>query len=351
MYSKRSECSRLVGVEWEFNYPSGSRASPDLKPVNDWVARWRGSDVHSDVSCGLEAVTPPMVGTDIRKCLRELAAAFDGAEATCNKQCSIHVHVDARDVTWSDMLRLLVVYAKLEPALYLLAGQNRLGSKFCRPCGDEYIAALSQSDRRGGVLAVAMSDEGGRRTDYMGARNMMRGSVSKKSNGRYKGLNIMPWIAGRSLRETVNVPVKTYMVNVPGKKDKVEKKTTGIKRVHRMANDTTVEFRIHRNTQDPDRVANWAMLCSRIVEWTVKHTDDEAEALPASAMRALAVIAPDSVKFILKRISDWRYVTRRNGGIKRRIQFNKGTWSGKRFTGDGTYKIIDKAIRQNWEEF
>lgn len=334
---RRNTCQRLVGVEWEFNHRDG-RAAPNVDPILKWASRWK-TEIHPDSSCGQEAVTPPIAGDQIRKCLRELASAFDGGDATCDRRCSIHVHVDARDVTWPDMMRLLTVYAKVEPALYLIAGQNRLASQYCRPCGEEYTKAMASQDRRGSVLGVAM----GRPNDT--TRAYMRSRIDKKGGARYKGLNIMPWIAGRSKKSQIETGVRTYLVNVPGKKEKQQKTTSGRKTVRTMAPDTTVEFRIHRNTHDPDRVTGWAMLCASIVDWVVKHTDDEAEALPASAMQALAIMAPNSKAFIVKRLLDWKYVTRRDGGVKRRIQFNVGKFSGRKgsesFSGDGTYKIVN----------
>src|SRR5262249_31135663 len=55
-------CHRLVGVEWEFNDSAG-----DLR---SWASKWRGG-IHTDGSCGYEAVTPPLGGDHIASCLSD----------------------------------------------------------------------------------------------------------------------------------------------------------------------------------------------------------------------------------------------------------------------------------------
>ncbi len=273
---KDFKCSRTCGVEWEYN---------NQADLGKWRKKWRGG-IHSDGSCGWEAVTAPMAGDHIEACLTDLAAEFDDKDVRADARCGIHVHVDARDMSWADMYRLLWVYGKIEPILYLLAGQKRSlggngGRSYCAPVGQKYLASLSEIDRKGGVLAVAFE-----KASPSIAKSYVRSHrMHKKDQGRYRGLNIIPWLAGRTTDPNT------------GK--------------HRRAPDSTVEFRMHRNSLDAKRVIGWTQLCVRIVDWCANATDKQAQALPKSALRALCeVIAPDCAPWILSRVREWRNATK-----------------------------------------
>jgi putative amidoligase enzyme len=286
--------ARLVGVELEYN----DEESYDRNPLDAFRRKWRAGD-HHDGSCGREIVTAPLAGNHIDKCLLDLGQALVTSGVKADERCGVHVHVDAADLLWADMFRLLHVYAKVEPILYLIAGQHRVKNTYCAPIGEKYRSALSSVDRKGDVLNVAYNRGGA-----AGARAYVREyAPNKKDGGRYKGLNICPWLAGRRANRR--------------RKPKVIKR------------DTTVEFRLHRNTLDLRRVAEWAKLCERIVSWCARASDAEARALPKSALRALSVIAPDSKAWIVERLRGWRKATAHSGAKRpapRRISNSGGTW-------------------------
>lgn len=283
-------------MEWEYN------RKVDL---SGWRSKWRGG-VHYDGSCGYEAVTAPMAGDHIANCLKDLAKTFEETEALADERCGIHVHVDARDLKWADMYRLLWVYGKVEPLMYLLAGQHRARldhdrTSYCKPVGREYLDSLSEVDRKGAVLAVAL----GRGNSEEGARKILRSCrIGKKDGGRYRGLNIIPWLAGRAYKERkVTKDLKTGKV------------TTSLT----PKPDSTVEFRLHRNSMNPDRVIGWSQLCAKLVDWCANATDKEAQNLPKSPLRALCeVIAPELAPWILRRVTEWRKATKVSPYTKRR---------------------------------
>lgn len=266
-------CKRLIGVEWEYNFC-------EARPVSNWSKKWRAG-IHRDGSCGMEAVTPPMAGNHVVNCLTDLGKAFSDGEATIDAKCGIHVHVDARDISWDDMCRLLAIYSKVEPALYLLAGEDRIANRYCAPVGTQYKMDKNFYDKKNRILSVALDNPNGRQGQ--------RAKPGKKHASRYKSLNIMPWLAGRAKK----------------------------------AKDTTVEFRLHRNSSDANRIIGWAKLCCRIVDWTAKSTDSDVEKLPTSAMQALAIIAPDCKEWMLNQIQQWRKSKR----AVRKIRFVNGVYA------------------------
>jgi hypothetical protein len=76
----------------------------------------------------------PLGGVDIERALEELAKFLDTQpSAETNFSCSVHVHLDARDLTPHEVSRLVVCYLVFERGLYRLAGAGRDTSPFCAP--------------------------------------------------------------------------------------------------------------------------------------------------------------------------------------------------------------------------
>jgi hypothetical protein len=256
-------------------------------PLQKWANAWDAS-IHSDGSCGWEGVTAPAAGNHLIRQIGELFTALDRAEARFDRQCGVHVHVDARDFDWTDMLRLCKVYAHVEPALFIIAGQYRMASQWCRPVGARMKAALAvpAGHRRGELLRqlFACSDDfkGYTRERATAYHNM---GVRKKHAARYAALNIMPWLAGR--------------------------KQPADGSVHTCDPDTTVEFRLHRNvahadTANRDRLLGWVRTVVQIVEWTKNASANDVRRLPRDPFRALGAIAPECAGYHLERLRVWR---------------------------------------------
>lgn len=277
---------RLCGVEWEIN-----DARPrDARAVLEWAHSWRGG-IHTDGSCGWECVTPPIAGRYVGECISALGAALAKAGATADKDCGLHVHVDARDLAWVDIFRLIRVFAHIEPLLFALCGQDRAANRYCRPSGADFRRALESPDPKGGILRFAVDDEDDG-FHVVHGRVVRRYGIHKKSSGRYRSLNLVPWLARGG---------------------------------HKRAADSTVEFRMHRNTLDPGRALGWTRLCVAIVDWIATHNDREAESLlEKSALSALVEIAPASRPWILARLTEWRAATAKKTGIRRVIRYEPG---------------------------
>lgn len=270
--------SRYVGVEWEYN------GIFDGEPLNNFIKKWNAGH-HRDGSCGWEVVTSPQAGDNIRKCLMELSTAFETGEASIDDRCGIHVHVDARDFGWFDIYKLIKLYAKLEPALYVLAGPTRVENSYAKPCGAQYLQALNAPDIRNALTTVIIGAAGG--------RVRLRSPLDKKSGGRYRGLNLMPWLAGR----------RTVLLQ--------ERAHAGSKARKRGANrrsDCTVEFRLHGNSSDGSRVANWAELCASIVDHAMNLSEKEIQALPNTQEDTLVAITPHIEDYIRNTLKEYRNV-------------------------------------------
>lgn len=259
--------TRCAGVEWEYN----TLTYPD--PVSEFLTR-TGAGHHSDGSCGYELVTSPTCGDDLRKNLEELGKLLLESECRVDARCSLHTHVDARDVSWHDMYKLILLYSKVEPYLYLLGGSERASNTYCKPCGSKYLAALKTHDYKSAIISLALRGE----PDSAG-RDLIRTKPSKKGGSRYQGFNIMPWIASRFGGKGGN---------------------SGSRKP-----DCTIEFRIHGPVQPGieggKEAANWAELVVSLVDFSVNETFKNIQELTQStnSQNVLIKVAPHLKEYIV----------------------------------------------------
>ncbi len=262
-HRKKFNSTRLAGIEWEYNVCQ----EPLL---TNWNEKWRGQR-HSEHTGG-EAVTAPIAGDYIAACLQDLGNVFQ-KEANINQQCAIHVHIDCEDLSWGDMYRLMWVYGHIEDILFKLGGDWRKGTSWCHPCGTLYRKAVakrfepqtSSPDVRNEMLDAVYC---GGNAGHAGQGQTYYSSNHRKSGGRYRGLNLTPWLYAK----------RTCTPH------------------------QTVEFRMHENTADAERVTQWTHLLVQLVDWVKKSNDEQALRLSKNAVRALCKIAPQSRKWIIKRL-------------------------------------------------
>ena len=319
-------CSRLAGAEVEYV------KCDDFEPIKAWCRAY-GASVHSDGSVGdgddegWEAVTSPAAGDHIAAQVTALCRAFKSAGAEHDETCGVHVHVDASDFGWHDMARLLRLWAKIEPAMFILAGQRRLvpspcGTHYCMPWANGFAGLngdTGKRDPKGSILRTLYRsyDEAAAKEHHKGRWENGIGGPDKKAGYRYHALNIAPWIA--------RLRAGAYKSYTARKATKLG--TEGYYRKEKVS-DATVEFRLHEDTLQRDELVNWMHLCVRIVEWVSGCSDKDVDALPKSQIRALMIIAPECKDYLLRKVKAFRQATGvlYGGGISERaIGYRPGT--------------------------
>lgn len=92
----------------------------------------------------------PYNGTHILSALDELDAASKRARATFNDRCSLHVHIDVRDLTMQELSIFLNNYAYFEPHIFAtIVPPSRRSNNFCVP--------YSQSSHKLAMIGRAVS--------------------------------------------------------------------------------------------------------------------------------------------------------------------------------------------------
>jgi len=280
--------SRIVGVEIEVN-----GKSPFNKVVNAIEAAH--CMVKADVSCGWEVVTPPTRANDLSKLLTPLVSCLVENKETADSRCGLHVHVDARDLDYKDIGKLLTIWDKVEPIMFLLAGQERYFSKYSKPMADFCC------DKK--CLA--------------GNKDAIDEKVSHTPGGiaRYRAINLVNF------------------------RDKV-------------ANKCTIEFRLHEGTLDINRIVGWAKVLAAL---TSKAKNSDAAALKAvtqtrSPLRALCEFLPKHQDWIIERVQAYRKETC-IGKKVRKVKFEAQTSVVNRSNRGGVsihkyYLLLEELRRQ-----
>jgi len=73
----------------------------------------------------MELTSPKLFGEDGFKDIKKALDFWKEIGGTVNNSCGFHVHVDAWNYTLEDLLRLLLIWAKIEPVVYFLVSPSR----------------------------------------------------------------------------------------------------------------------------------------------------------------------------------------------------------------------------------
>lgn len=226
---KFNKSNRFLAVEIEV---AGVRKVNRLTEV---IKGWSASVV-SDGSLpeyGFEINTSPASADRFIKQIEEICDALKQSGGYVTDKCGLHVHVDARDLTYYGIRRLLRIYSALEPLLFQMIPSERRNSRYCQPCAHEY--------RKVGKL-----------TNYVTARKDVMHAVYHSSNTR------------RSKREKYNG--SRYMAL----------------NAHSWYYRGTVECRLLDGTVDPNVIVPWGMFWAKLVDFAANATDKEIDVLTES---------------------------------------------------------------------
>ena len=222
---------RLIGAEIEV---CGTKPG---SLVDLAVQKWKGTVV-SDGSLppdGYEINTHPSGGLYYAQQIGEIYGALNASGLWQDSHAGCHIHTDARDFDYTDLYKLLCVYAVLEPGLYKLIPQNRRSSRFCIPCGPLYyqkihttLNALPKSERNPLKAAILLT--------VYGRRDTREFKKDKSHDTRYRSLN-----------------------------------------VHSYTFRGTIEYRMPEGTIYPENVINYGMLYAHLMDRVKKLSVQEAK--------------------------------------------------------------------------
>lgn len=95
------------------------------KVGDDGSVRNNMNDIERMNYSSMELTSPKLFGEDGFKDIKKVLDFWAGIGGAVNNSCGFHVHVDAWNYTLEDLLRLLLVWTKIEPVIYFLVSPSR----------------------------------------------------------------------------------------------------------------------------------------------------------------------------------------------------------------------------------
>lgn len=182
----------------------------------------------ASVSNGFEVVSPVLSGQAGLEQVATVAKALSRAGAKVQKDCGLHVHVDARDLNAGTLLNIVKRYNKYEEQIdaFMPVSRRASNNTFCQPM-TRVLAALE------GVSNIEQVDT--------------RTLVNRIAQDRFRKVNLTAFLR-----------------------------------------HGTVEFRHHSGTVDARKMANWIIFCINFVETSKVEFVREEVSVPGTVVASAA---------------------------------------------------------------
>tara|TARA_R110000822_G_scaffold115148_3_gene246877 strand:- start:422 stop:1810 length:1389 start_codon:yes stop_codon:yes gene_type:complete len=208
---------RLVGMEAECVYKDSSRI---LRAPTGWNMTSDSSISSSGDYSGIEWVSIPSRGDAIHDILTDLNTWAKDNMAHVNKSCGFHVHIDATDLDWKDLVSIAIVTQKLENYIYAMLPKSRREVSWSKPIriSKDFLKSVKSHEDFISEWYTSLDSSP---------------SNDKYNDARYTGLNLH---------------ARYYL--------------------------GTIEFRYHSGTLNLKKMLNWVKICNSIVETGIKLNRD-----------------------------------------------------------------------------
>jgi hypothetical protein len=334
---KQNPLRRHLSVELEVD---GFDSSVNSSLVNLALDRWKDGVVRdgSLSEDGFEINTNPCNGDLFLKHIKEISDGLTKIKGRINARCGLHVHVnvkgtpllkpsgepvkdpDGNDMfdsrtayTHYDLRRLVLLYHRVEPAMFMLCDPARITSRYAKPCGKFYLTKHTTPKEF--------------RKDSM-VKFYRKGAALPKPQPR----QMERYVSGRNASGEPIFglrPVKTSIFKNLGHdlKENKRQKYTDVRyyalNLHSFFMRGTIEFRHKEGSIDYNDITNWALICGHVVDAASRLSEKEIKALPVTPKEALLAILPDNLKQYAER--KW---AAQEETIPRLRQIIDETWAG-----------------------
>jgi Putative amidoligase enzyme len=252
--------NRLLSVEIECDK---IKLDANGTPLRNVLAKWSDSVV-SDGSLGgtmaHEICTSPSSGDLFLSHMQEICDEYKLLHAGCTAACGLHVHVDARDLKFYELRKVILLYARTEQALFELCAPCRLNARYSQVCGANYANMSpypSEFKRQlltkfyGGQDAPLWSSQPSKER----AKSLTKSKSQKYIPIRYRALNLHSWFMRQS-----------------------------------------IEFRHHEGTVNYETIVNWALICGNLIEAANKLSEHSIRNLHKNSRQALLEVLPGNLQ-------------------------------------------------------
>ncbi len=242
--------------------------------------KWGASLVHDDsIPEGFEINSSPAAGSEFIAQMDELHKRVGEIEGGVTNRCGMHVHVDARDFSYPDLINLIHLYSKIELGLFAIMPPLRRVVKYAEPCGNRLMGMVAGTEGRFKEFLTNPDN------DNTAAKKMKSISAMSIIQSLYGRDSTLAFRKGPDPKRSVAQEVRYSALNI-----------------HSWFRMKTIEFRLHQGSTSIEDWIMWpqvvAAILDRAKEWPLKPTRFSAygiNMLPENPFEALLrVVEPGS---------------------------------------------------------
>lgn len=242
----------VYGVEVELE---GHDEDTACSPLNDnyWAT------AHDDsLRNGVEFISIPLTQLQLQSAFKSLQTLIDKKALIANKRCSIHVHMNARNMTWGQLWGLIGLYTFLEPDIFKRFAPERDENHFCVPMywNTTFIDRLAEDI---GML---------RELDVSLLKKPTKKPTRKKQPLPMWGAEVATSMPSLSSLSHNKVKLLTYLKSVGISSLKYSSLS-----LFRLSDLGTVEFRTLPGTTEMEKAAEWVRFLGRLKHVAMKYKD------------------------------------------------------------------------------
>jgi hypothetical protein len=301
---KRNRLTRHLSCEIEVDkFSTEIRSTGINKALNKW-----GDSVVSDGSVpgGFEINMNPSNGDLFLQHAKELTNGLAAIKAGCSVACGMHVHVNVKGTpiidskgnpsldaagqqvfdqrtayTHYDLRRLVLLYAKVERAMFELCAPSRLDARYSKICGKFYLEKNSGNPKEFRQTSTARL--------YNQERPLpsLDSPASIESARNNLGLSRIAGNVTGAVFKQIGAKLKQQ------KQHKYEPVRYKALNLHSFFMRGTVEFRHKEGTVDYTEMTSWALICGHVVDAASRLGDAQLAALPTDSRAALLAVIPE----------------------------------------------------------
>lgn len=286
------EVARLNGVDRNFSWST--------------YGHWERDATLTDG--GLELVLQPTCGDQYVKMLGEIIQRFRAARSAVDSSCGFHVHVQAGDLGWFEVRRLIALWCKIEPQVFgTLVRAERRENHYCIPLACEEGERHCSWQFTPRDITRLMRN---RRQDA----NEVNGRIKNRLIAKLYNIDFDK-VRGSVDPEQYRKVVRQFDQIKANKRTPGQAEGRGCRyaamNLHAFFFQKTIEFRLKEGTLDPTELVMWPLFCGWIVESVTKLTDKEILGISG--------------------LMDWAMLAKRRGVLQKAVlQWVEERWMGRK---------------------
>lgn len=290
---RRNPNQRMIGVELEINNCGVKNKGKKLAQA---IEKWKDSVV-SDGSIGampdaFEINCMPSSGDLFLDHIREVTDGLAALEAKPNEKCGMHVHVDATDLKFWDLRRVIDLYAKVERAIYDLCHPRRLTSDYARICGNFYKVGGAMAQKMKNKAIAQVYTNAAKTGEVVSPEKLERLTPTEPQAFKH-GLLAQLYNDGESF-ETKGYSGREKGEEIKAlRKEKYHRNRYKSLNLHSFFLRGTIEFRHHEGVADYDTVTNFALVCAELISAAHRMSERQIAELPRNPRKALLAVLPE----------------------------------------------------------